>query len=148
MDERTLTFWSMSTTELLDFLGTSENGLTDAEANLRLANYGENIISAPRYSGDLRIFVSQFKSPIILILIFAALLSFFLRDAIDALIILSIVSLIDRSQFLTHIPTVALGLTLRLFKLVLIKVKTTFWNRKIKYTYVLAIFKQVLLFQA
>jgi len=91
MDERIPTFWSMSTTELLDFLGTSENGLTDAEAQLRLANYGENIISAPRYSGDLRIFVSQFKSPIILILIFAALLSFFLRDAADALIILSIV---------------------------------------------------------
>jgi len=81
----------MPTTELLDFLGTSENGLTDAEANLRLVNYGENIISAPRYSGDLRIFVSQFKSPIILILIFTALLSFFLRDATDALIILSIV---------------------------------------------------------
>jgi len=91
MDERTPTFWSMSTTELLDFLNTSENGLTDAEANLRLVNYGENIISAPRYSGDLRIFISQFKSPIILILIFAALLSFFLRDATDALIILSIV---------------------------------------------------------
>jgi len=91
MDERTLTFWSMPTTELLDFLDTSENGLADAEANLRRANYGKNIISAPTYSGDLRIFVSQFKSPIILILIFAALLSFFLRDATDALIILSIV---------------------------------------------------------
>jgi Mg2+-importing ATPase len=93
MDERTLTFWSTPTTELLDFLGTSENGLTDAEAQLRLTNYGENIISAPGYSGDLRIFVSQFKSPVILILIFAALLSFFLRDATDALVILSIVLL-------------------------------------------------------
>ena len=91
MDERTLTFWSMPTTELLDFLDTSENGLTDAEANLRLIKHGGNIISAPRYSGDLRIFVSQFKSPIILILIFASLLSFFLHDAADALIILGII---------------------------------------------------------
>jgi len=91
MDKQILTFWSVPAAELLDFLGTSENGLTDAEVNLRLVNYGENIISAPRYSGDLRIFISQFKSPIILILIFAALLSFFLRDATDALIILSIV---------------------------------------------------------
>ena len=90
-NQKTEIFWSMPTAELLHFLGTSENGLTDAEAQLRLANYGQNIISAPRYSGDLRIFVSQFKSPIILILIFAALLSFFLRDATDALIILSIV---------------------------------------------------------
>jgi Mg2+-importing ATPase len=91
MDERTPIFWSIPTVELLDFLGTSENGLTDAEASLRLIKQGKNVISAPRYSGDLRIFVSQFKSPIILILVFAVFLSFFLRDATDALIILSIV---------------------------------------------------------
>jgi Mg2+-importing ATPase len=91
MDERTLTFWSMPTTELLDFLGTSENGLTGDEAKLLLIKHGGNIISAPMYSGDLRIFVSQFKSPIILILILASLLSFFLHDAPDALIILGIV---------------------------------------------------------
>lgn len=35
--------------------------------------------------------LSQFKSPIILILIFAALLSLFLRDAVDTVIILAIV---------------------------------------------------------
>ena len=91
MDQRTMTFWSMPSSELLDFLGTSENGLTDAEANLRLIKQGKNVISAPRYPGDLRIFVSQFKSPIILILVFAALLSFFFHDATDALIILGIV---------------------------------------------------------
>ena len=88
---KTEIFWSMPTAELLNFLDTSENGLTDAEARLRLSSYGQNILSAWRYSGDLRIFVSQFKSPIVLILIFAALLSFFLRDATDALIILLIV---------------------------------------------------------
>ena len=91
VNQKTEIFWSIPSDKLLDLLGTSENGLTDAEAQLRLANYGQNIISARRYSGGLRIFVSQFKSPIILILIFAALLSFFLRDATDALIILSIV---------------------------------------------------------
>lgn len=69
MDEQTLTFWSIPTTELLNFLDTSENGLTDAEASLRFTKQGKNVISAPRYTGDLRIFVSQFKSPIILILV-------------------------------------------------------------------------------
>jgi len=90
-NQKTEIFWSIPTAELLGFLSTSENGLTDDEANLRLIKQGGNIISAPRYSGDLRIFVSQFKSPIILILIFASLLSFFRHDAPDALIILGII---------------------------------------------------------
>ena len=90
-NQKTEIFWSTPTAELLGFLGTSEDGLTDDEANLRLIKQRGNIISAPRYSGDLRIFVSQFKSPIILILIFASLLSFFLHDAADALIILGII---------------------------------------------------------
>ena len=60
IDERVVRFWSMPTSELLNFLGTSENGLTDAEAQLRLTKYGQNIISAPRYSGNLKFFISQF----------------------------------------------------------------------------------------
>lgn len=91
MDQRILTFWNMSTTELLDSLDTSEDGLTQAEANLRLVKHGKNILYTPQYSGDIGLFVSQFKSPIILILIFASLLSLFLHDSTDALIILSIV---------------------------------------------------------
>lgn len=90
-NQKTEIFWSIPIIDLLGFLSTSENGLTDDEANLRLIKHRGNIISAPRYSSDLRIFVSQFKSPIILILIFASLLSFFLHDAPDALIILGIV---------------------------------------------------------
>jgi P-type Mg2+ transporter len=66
-------------------------GLTSAEALRRLAHYGLNRIKPRRPSDSLALLLAQFKSPIILILLFAAGLSVFLRDPTDALIILSIV---------------------------------------------------------
>jgi Mg2+-importing ATPase len=53
-------------------------GLTSAEARTRLAEFGENRISAQRRADVLTLFVAQFKSPIILILIGAAIVSLFL----------------------------------------------------------------------
>jgi len=55
MDKRLETFWSMQSSDLLNFFGTSEKGLTDAEAKLRLIKQGKNVISTPRYSGDFKI---------------------------------------------------------------------------------------------
>jgi Mg2+-importing ATPase len=66
-------------------------GLTTAEACGRLAEVGENRISRDRRAGALTFFVGQFKSPIILILIGAAIMSLFLQDRIDATLILAIV---------------------------------------------------------
>ena len=59
-------------------------GLTSAEAQRRLAEFGENRISSQRRTGALALFVAQFKSPIILILIGAAIVSLFLQDRTDA----------------------------------------------------------------
>ena len=66
-------------------------GLTSAEAQRRLAEFGENRISSQRRAGALALFVAQFKSPIILILIGAAIVSLFLQDRTDATLILAIV---------------------------------------------------------
>jgi len=52
---------------------------------------GSNILKPPRRSDALTLLLSQFKSPIILILLFAAGLSLLLRDRTDAHIILAIV---------------------------------------------------------
>jgi Mg2+-importing ATPase len=84
-------FWSIPTAELLDQLQTTSQGLTNEEAQERLKFYGYNLLKHKKRFDTLSLFVTQFKSPIILILIFAAALSFFLGDHIDALIILSIV---------------------------------------------------------
>jgi Mg2+-importing ATPase len=65
--------------------------LSPAEAEERLAAYGANRLKPQKRSDTLTRLLSQFKSPIILILLFATGLSFFLHDPVDALIILTIV---------------------------------------------------------
>jgi len=54
-------------------------------------DYGANLLKPPKRSDTLSLLLAQFKSPIILTLVFAAGLSFFLQDPIDAVIILFIV---------------------------------------------------------
>ena len=84
-------FWGRTPEEQLTELGVTRDGLTSQEAAKRLATYGPNAVRVTRERGDLALLLSQFKSPIILILIVAAILSTFLGDRIDAGIILVIV---------------------------------------------------------
>lgn len=84
-------FWTLTDNELFDTLKTSLNGLTNEEAQNRLNSFGPNILKKHKASDELTLLLNQFKSPIILILIFAAGLSFFLRDPVDAVIIMSII---------------------------------------------------------
>ena len=84
-------FWSAPTAEILQQLQTIPQGLTDDEAQQRLIRYGDNLLNPKKRFITLTLLLSQFKSPIILILIFASVLSFFLRDPVNAVIILSIV---------------------------------------------------------
>ncbi|WAC08551.1 MAG: magnesium-translocating P-type ATPase [Thermodesulfobacteriota bacterium] len=84
-------FWNISVAEMLQKLQTAKEGLTSVEARQRLARYGANLLKPKKRSGVLALLLAQFKSPIILILLFATGLSFFLRDPVDAFIILSIV---------------------------------------------------------
>ncbi|MDI6812601.1 MAG: magnesium-translocating P-type ATPase [Deltaproteobacteria bacterium] len=83
-------FWSLTASDLLERLRTSREGLNEEEARQRLARFGPNAFKAKRRAGVLSLLLSQYKSPIILLLLFACLLSFALRDHVDALIILVI----------------------------------------------------------
>ena len=84
-------FWSVSVTEMLRILESKKKGLTGSEAKKRLKLYGSNLLKPKKQSDALSLLISQFKSPIILILLIATVLSFFLHDPVDALIILIIV---------------------------------------------------------
>ena len=84
-------FWSIPPTDLLTQLETRQEGLSSVEAKRRLISYGANLLKPPQRSDALALLLSQFKSPIILTLVFAAGLSFFLHDPVDAVIILMIV---------------------------------------------------------
>ncbi|HEY5868922.1 MAG TPA: magnesium-translocating P-type ATPase [Candidatus Tectomicrobia bacterium] len=91
MHQLPVAFWSLSAPEMLQQLQTTQDGLTGAEAKQRLARYGSNLLKPHKRSDVLTLLLVQFKSPIILILVFATGLSFYLRDPVDAFIILTIV---------------------------------------------------------
>lgn len=91
MNQQPSPFWSVSALEQLQRLETTPQGLTSEEAQKRLTRFGVNLLKPKKRSDALTLLLAQFKSPIILILLFAAGLSFFLHDPADALIILMIV---------------------------------------------------------
>ncbi|MDP3557751.1 MAG: cation-translocating P-type ATPase [Bacteroidota bacterium] len=66
------------------------NGLTSAEAQKRLKN-GANKIEAKKDKSIWLIFLSQFKSPIVWLLIFAAGLSFYFGELLDGIAILIVI---------------------------------------------------------
>jgi Mg2+-importing ATPase len=91
MDQISNPFWSISGTELINTLQTAAGGLTTNEAKQRLTKYGANRLKPQKRSDSLTLLIAQFKSPIILILLFATVLSLFLHNIVDASIILAIV---------------------------------------------------------
>lgn len=84
-------FWSLPNRDVLKELDASDGGLTGAEAKKRQSIYGANSIKPRKNKSILGMLLSQFNSPIEIILFFAIGLSFFLHDTADAVIILVIV---------------------------------------------------------
>ena len=84
-------YWSHTAAEVRAELGVGVDGLAESQAEERLRHFGPNSLEVSRRTSALGQFAAQFKSPIVLILIFAALLSAFLHDWVDSLIVLGIV---------------------------------------------------------
>ena len=84
-------YWNQDVTTLAASLGAGWGGLTTDWAASQLAAVGPNSVEdAPRLS-VLRLLLRQFESPLVLILVFAAAVSLFLQQWMDAGIILAIV---------------------------------------------------------
>lgn len=86
-------FWSAPAEEVLDRLQTTLQGLSSLEARRRLAIHGPNLLKPKKQSNVLLLLAAQFRSPLILILLTAAVLSYLLREVVDASIIVAIVLL-------------------------------------------------------
>jgi Mg2+-importing ATPase len=82
---------SLAADEFLSRLGTSATGLTVAESERRLEVYGTNEIVSKRKRHVFLEFLSHFRSPVTIILIIAAVISGFLGEPLNAIIIVSIV---------------------------------------------------------
>jgi len=73
--------------EALARLGSSREGLAEEEAARRLATYGPNALAETRGASPLSVFLHQFASPLIYLLLGAAATSAFLRQYKDAAVI-------------------------------------------------------------
>lgn len=70
--------------EVLKLLGSSREGLSKEEARRRLQIYGYNEIEEKKKKTTFNIFIDQFKSFLVAILLFAILFSMVMKDYIDA----------------------------------------------------------------
>lgn len=81
-------FHTKNIQESLRDLDASLDGLSSGEASLRRAHYGLNSLVEAKRRTVLNIFIDQFKSPIIYVLLIAAVISLLIKELSDASFIL------------------------------------------------------------
>jgi len=86
-----INYWKLQKDELLIELNTSIMGLDEAEAARRLGEYGSNELPSIGHRTSLRILASQFKNPLVYVLIVASVIAGFLGENTEATIIVAIV---------------------------------------------------------
>lgn len=87
-------WYALTVEEALARLETDrESGLTNDEAQERQARYGKNELPAGEEVSIWRLLLEQFTSVMVIVLIIAAIISFVIGDATDAIVILAIVVL-------------------------------------------------------
>lgn len=85
--------WVLPAKEILKLLKSSERGLSNGEAAKRLHEYGTNEIAKKEKRHGFEIFISQFRNPLVLLLIVSAIIAYLLGEKIDSLVIIAIVLL-------------------------------------------------------
>ena len=86
-------FWRTPLPELFAALASRPAGLTTAEAETRLARYGPNVLRVGRKRTLLRLFLSRFRSPLVILLVVASGISALTGDAVSSTVIVGMVFL-------------------------------------------------------
>ena len=84
-------YWAIEASELMAELESGPKGLTGAEAARRLKRYGENLVEDHGRTNALRLLLRQFGSPLVLILIFGAMIALAVHELLNASIVMLIV---------------------------------------------------------
>ena len=84
-------YWTLTSDEIARQLESGSHGLSSAEAAARLRQYGRNAVRDRGQVSRLHTLLDQLRSPLLLLLIFAAAASGVTREWIDASIVLAIV---------------------------------------------------------
>ena len=83
-------FWQFDVAHWYQALNSSPDGLSQTQAITMLAASGHPAKSSSAFKKGLYLFLRQYKSPLMLLMIGAVVLSFFLGDTTDAYILLTI----------------------------------------------------------
>ncbi|HIS19055.1 MAG TPA: HAD-IC family P-type ATPase [Candidatus Coprovivens excrementavium] len=86
-------FYHSSIDETLSYQKSTKNGLSSIEAQKRLLEYGKNELPHKKKDSIFKLFISQFKNPIELILVVTVILSFLAGEVIDAVALIFIILL-------------------------------------------------------
>ncbi|WP_341917156.1 magnesium-translocating P-type ATPase [Polaromonas sp. YR568] len=84
-------YWSLPTEQLMGQLGASANGLSRREAGARLKGERPHALKALKKASALGLLANQFKSPLVLILIVASVISLLAAEWMDAGMVLVVV---------------------------------------------------------
>ena len=86
-------YYNQEKQEIEEKLKTNENGLTEQEAEIRLKINGANEIPKAKEETILKIFIEQFISPIVGILLIAGAFSIYTKSYADAIFILAVITI-------------------------------------------------------
>ena len=84
-------YYTLPSEQVMEIFGTGPTGLSASQARERLEQYGPNELIPPKKISPWTIFFRQFQNLLIIILIAATGISFFLGEHLDAYVILVIV---------------------------------------------------------
>ncbi len=87
MNEMAVSYHNLSENEVLKQLNSYEHGLSSVQAEQRLHQYGFNEIKEEARGHPLKLLLSQFYSPLIGLLLIAVVISLFVGEKVDAIVI-------------------------------------------------------------
>lgn len=79
--------------DVINEFKSGDNGLDNKEAKSRLDKNGFNELKEKQNESILKLILEQFKDPLVIILIIAAIVQIFLKEAVEAIIIIAVVIL-------------------------------------------------------
>ena len=83
--------YNKSSEDLIKELNSNLEGLSSEEAKARLDKYGKNTLPSKKRDSILKIFFKELTSPIEIVLIITVIISMFIGEVVDALVILFII---------------------------------------------------------
>ena len=86
-------YYSEDISKIYNEFKSSENGLNSNQINSKIQKFGPNKLIKKRDFKTLKLLFSQFKSPLVILLIFAGAISYYLKELIDAYVIFLVVIL-------------------------------------------------------